>query len=154
MVNFSRRWNGDNGDNGMAIVFEKFYNHHQWFLVGSTIGYDGFSMVFPILRTNGSQWLQTEICNKLRVNKDVKKLKCELSIYFSQMFYIFSQSHIFFTRTCAVSICLLAPPSGALAVSQFQDPVQSVTHIALVVLICSKLCLNAPDWIWQSLEGQ
>ena len=106
MVNFSRRWNGDNGDNGMAIVFEKFYHHHQWFLVGSTIGYDGFSMVFPILRTNGSQWLQTEICDKLRVNKDVKKLKCELSIYFSQMFYIFSQSHIFFTRTCAVSICL------------------------------------------------
>ena len=74
MVNFSRRWNGDNGDNGMAIVFEKFYHHHQWFLVGSTIGYDGFSMVFPILRTNGSQWLQTEICDKLRVNKDVKKL--------------------------------------------------------------------------------
>ena len=72
MVNFSRRWNGDNGDNGMAIVFEKFYHHHQWFLVGSTIGYDGFSMVFPILRTNGSQWLQTEICDKLRVNKDVK----------------------------------------------------------------------------------
>ena len=65
-----------------------------------------FQWFFPILRTNGSQWLQTEICDKLRVNKDVKKLKCELSIYFSQMFYIFSQSHIFFTRTCAVSICL------------------------------------------------
>ena len=30
----------------------------------------------------------------------------------------------------------------------------SILHLALVVLICSKLCLNAPDWIWQSVEGQ
>ena len=47
-----------------------------------------------------------------------------------------------------VMIALLAPPSGALVVSQFQDPAgqsRPVRHIALVVLICSKLCLNAPD---------
>ena len=45
------------------------------------------------------------------------------------------------------SFLLLAPPSGALVVSQFQDPIPSspVRHIGLVVLICSKLCLNAPD---------
>ena len=45
---------------------------------------------------------------------------------------------------------LLAPPSGALVVSHFQDPASPSSpvpsrHIALVVLICSKLCLNAPD---------
>ena len=35
---------------------------------------------------------------------------------------------------------LLALPSGALVVSQFQDPVQSrpVRHIGLIVLICSQ----------------
>ena len=31
-----------------------------------------FQWFFPILGTNGSQWLQTEICDKLRVNKDIK----------------------------------------------------------------------------------
>ena len=48
--------------------------------------------------------------------------------------------------TLFVYLYLLAPPSGALAVSQFQDPIPSIpsiTHIGLVVLICSKLWLNA-----------
>ena len=44
-------------NDGMAMVFENSYHHHRWFLAGSTIGSDGFSMVFPILGTNGSQWL-------------------------------------------------------------------------------------------------
>ena len=59
-------------NDGMAMVFENSHHHHRWFLAGSTIGSDGFSMVFPILGTNGSQWLQTEIRDKLRVNKDIK----------------------------------------------------------------------------------
>ena len=29
-----------------------------------------------------------------------------------------------------------------------------IRHLGLVVLICSKLCLNAQDWIWQSVEGK
>ena len=44
-------------NDGMAMVFENSHHHHRWFLAGSTIGSDGFSMVFPILGTNGSQWL-------------------------------------------------------------------------------------------------
>ena len=59
-------------NDGMAMVFENSHHHHRWFLAGSTIGSDGFSMVFPILGTNGSRWLQTEICDKLRLNKDIK----------------------------------------------------------------------------------
>ena len=51
------------------MVFENSHHHHRWFLAGSTIGSDGFSMVFPILGTNVSRWLQTEIRDKLRVNK-------------------------------------------------------------------------------------
>ena len=50
---------------GMAMVLKISHHHHWWFLVGSTIGNNGFSMVFfPILGTNGSRWLQTEICDK------------------------------------------------------------------------------------------
>ena len=56
-------------NDGMAMVFENSHHHHRWFLAGSTIGSDGFSMVFPILGTNVSRWLQTEIRDKLRVNK-------------------------------------------------------------------------------------
>ena len=44
-------------NDGMAMVFENSHHHHRWFLAGSTIGNDGFSMVFPILGTNGSRWL-------------------------------------------------------------------------------------------------
>ena len=59
-------------------------------------------------------------------------------------------------KSISSCFCFLAPPSGALVVSQFQDPVHPSIHphIALVVLICFKLCLNAPDWIWQSVRGQ
>ena len=59
MVKFSRRWNGDGfffSNDGMAMVFENSHHHHWWNGTCSTIGSDGFSMVFPILRTNGSRW--------------------------------------------------------------------------------------------------
>ena len=59
-------------NDGMAMVFENSHHHHRWFLAGSTIGSDGFSMDFPILGTNGSRWLQTEIRDELRVNKTSK----------------------------------------------------------------------------------
>ena len=49
MVVFLQRWN--------RVGFENSHHHHRWFLAGSTIGSDGFSMVFPILGTNGSRWL-------------------------------------------------------------------------------------------------
>ena len=50
---------------GMVMVLKFSHHHHCWFLVGSTIGNNGFSMVFfPISGTNGSRWLQTEICDK------------------------------------------------------------------------------------------
>ena len=44
-------------NDGMAMVIENSHHHHRWFLAGSTIGSDVFSMVFPILGTNGSRWL-------------------------------------------------------------------------------------------------
>ena len=43
-------------NDGMAMVFENSHHHHRWFLAGSTIDSSGFSMVFPILGTNGSRW--------------------------------------------------------------------------------------------------
>ena len=53
---------------GMAMVLKISHHHHWWFLVGSTIGNNGFLMVFqwffPISGTNVSRWLQTEICDK------------------------------------------------------------------------------------------
>ena len=82
-------------NDGMAMVFENSHHHHQWFLAGSTIGSDGFSMVFPILGTNVSRWLQTEIRDKLRVNK-TSKTEMQAINFFSQMFYTFRKSHIFF----------------------------------------------------------
>ena len=33
-------------NDGMAMVFENSHHHHRWFLAGSTIGSNGFSMVF------------------------------------------------------------------------------------------------------------
>ena len=64
----------------------------------------------------------------------------------NQIFTSFKSFKYYFNSRLTGFIVLLAPPSGALVVSQFQDPIQSIhPDIALVVLICSKLCLNAPD---------
>ena len=49
---------------------------------------------------------------------------------------------------------LLAPPSGALVVSQFQDPASPIPSHPTYRFGCSKLCSNVPDWIWQSVKGQ
>ena len=58
-------------NDGMAMVFENSHHHHWWNGTCSTIGSDGFSMVFPILRTNGSRWLR----DKMRVNEDLSETK-------------------------------------------------------------------------------
>ena len=62
MVKFSRRWNGD-GWFSPTMEWRWFLKiltitNHWWNGTCSTIGSDGFSMVFPILRTNGSRWLR------------------------------------------------------------------------------------------------
>ena len=68
MVNFSRRWNVDGCFSPMI--------EWRWYLKILTITIDGSwqdqplaAMVFPILGTDVSRWLQTEIRDKLRVNK-------------------------------------------------------------------------------------
>ena len=40
---------------------------------------------------------------------------------------------------------LLAPPSGALEVSQFQDPARPIPSHPTYRFGCSKLCSNVPD---------
>ena len=52
---------------------------------------------------------------------------------------------------------LLAPPSGALVVSQFQDPVQSSPSSTAFRFGCSSLLpimIECPNQIWQSVESQ
>ena len=63
----------------MAMVVFLPAMEWRWSLKILTITIDGSwqdqpwaAMVFPILGTNGSRWLQTEIRDKLRVNKDIK----------------------------------------------------------------------------------
>ena len=82
-------------NDGMAMVIENSHHHHRWFLSGSTIGSDDFSIVFPILGTNGSQWLQTEICDKLRVNKDIKAEMQAINLFFSNILHFQKISHLF-----------------------------------------------------------
>ena len=53
------------------MVFENSHHHHWWNGTCSTIGSDGFSMVFSILRTNGSRWLR----DKMHVNEDLSETK-------------------------------------------------------------------------------
>ena len=62
------------------------------------------AMVFPILGTNGSRWLQTEICDKLHINKDIKNryasyqfifLKCSV-----QKYYYYVQKNCLFCGSC------------------------------------------------------
>ena len=63
MVVFLQRWNGDGFENfspSPLMVFGGINHWQQWF-------FNGF---FPILGTNGSQWLQTEICDKLHAIKN------------------------------------------------------------------------------------
>ena len=57
MVFLLQRWNGDGFENlspSPLMVFGRINHWQQWF-------FNGF---FPILGTNGSRWLQTEICDK------------------------------------------------------------------------------------------
>ena len=82
-------------NDGMAMVFENSHHHHRWFLAGSTIGSDGFSMVFPILGTNVSRWLQTEIRDKLRVNKTSKTEMQAINLFFSNVLHFQKISHLF-----------------------------------------------------------
>ena len=53
------------------MVFENSHHHHWWNGTCSTIGSDGFSMVFPILRTNGSWWLR----DKMRIDENLSETK-------------------------------------------------------------------------------
>ena len=60
-------------NDGMAMVFENSHHHHRWFLAGSTIDWQRwFFYGFSILGTNGSRWLQSEICDKMNANKNVE----------------------------------------------------------------------------------
>ena len=65
MVVFLQRWNGDGFENfspSPLMVFGRINHWQQWF-------FNGF---FPILGTNGSRWLQTEICDKKSVQLKMK----------------------------------------------------------------------------------
>ena len=98
MVNFSMRWNGDGCFSPMM--------EWRWYLKILTITIDGswqdqplaamvFQWFFPILGTNVSRWLQTEIRDKLRANKTSQTEMQAINLLFSNVLHFQKISHLF-----------------------------------------------------------
>ena len=58
----------------MAMVLKISHHHQWWFLVGSTIGNNGFSMVFEILRAMVNDGLEVNDGLHVPLHKKVRKI--------------------------------------------------------------------------------
>ena len=124
------------------------------------ISWNGKSHEMEIVKCHEmSNVIKYQMSWNVKCHKISNIIKCWCWIYYVPQTAIFRLGTLVPNYICLKFLFklwhyLLAPPSGALVVSQFQAPASPIPSHPTYGFGCSKLCSNVPDWIWQSVQGQ